>query len=394
MLTEKVIRGLQPRSTRYLVCDFDCLYIEVLPSGVKSWVYRRQDRKGGKTVKKVLGRYPEMSLYNARLGRDEARDALNKVQMDRGLSKTQPTFMELAEEWLDKKCRPSTTEKNSIRQKSRLDRLVYPVLGGTRVPDVSAPAVLSPLRKIENDGFSDLPHDVMQMIGQILRYGIATGRGDRDVTADLRGALTPSREQHRASITKPEEVGALMRAIDALPRSLVKDSLLFNAYVFARPGEVRKAEWSEFNLEKKEWHIPAEKMKMRRPHIVPLSTQALKIISSLWPLTRAGRYVFPSARTPDRPMSDMALMAVLRRLGYAKGEMTVHGLRSMASTNLNEHGWPVDAIERQLAHVEGNRIRAAYNYAQFMDIRRPMMQWYADYLDALRDGQPLPEKPT
>jgi integrase len=220
-----------------------------------------------------------------------------------------------------------------------------------------------------------------------LRYAVATGRAERDPTADLRGALTPVKERHHASITDPKRVGELMRAIDGYRGSFItKCALRLAPLVFVRPGELRKAEWVEFDLDGAEWRIPAERMKAREQHIVPLAKQAVAILQELHALTGDKQHVFPGVRTNGRAMSENTVNAALRRLGYAKDEMTGHGFRSMASTLLNEQGWHRDAIERQLAHAERNNVRAAYNFAEHLPERRKMMQAWADYLDKLALG--------
>jgi integrase len=219
----------------------------------------------------------------------------------------------------------------------------------------------------------------------VFRYSIATGRANRDPSADLRDALKPVRSRHRAAITHPDQVGALLNAIDAFDGTfVVRSALQLGPLVFVRPGELRMAEWSEINLETAEWRIPAERMKMREAHIVPLSKQALTVLRELQPLTGHSRYVFPSIRTITRPMSDGTINAALRRLGYDSDQHVGHGFRAMASTLLNEMGWQPDVIERQLAHVPRNKVRAAYNRAQHLTERRKMMQAWADFLDRLR----------
>jgi len=230
--------------------------------------------------------------------------------------------------------------------------------------------------------------------GRVFRYAIATGRAARDPAADLRGALPPVREQHHPSITDPKQIGALLRALDGYEGNAVtKCALRLAPLVFVRPGELRKAEWTELDIDAVEWRIPGPRMKMGVPHVVPLSRQAKTIFEELRPCTGRGRYVFPSVRSNARPMSENTVNAALRRLGYSTHEMTGHGFRSMASTRLNELGWPADAIERQLAHAERNSIRAAYNYAEHLATRQKMMQAWADYLDTLRcppgHGQPI-----
>ena len=228
-------------------------------------------------------------------------------------------------------------------------------------------------------------HRAMRTCGKIFRYAIATGRGERDITADLREAIPPHTAKHHATITDPREVGKLLRALENYQGQFpVACALKLSPLVFVRPGELRCAEWGEFDLDNAEWRIPAERMKMREQHIVPLARQAVEILAELRGVTGTGKFLFPSVRTGARPMSNNTVNAALRRLGYAKDEMTGHGFRSMASTLLNEQGWNRDAIERQLAHAERNSVRAAYNFAEFLPERRKMMQSWADYLDGLR----------
>jgi integrase len=235
----------------------------------------------------------------------------------------------------------------------------------------------------------------MQNCGQVFRYAVATGRAERDPTGDLRGALPPPKEKHHASIIEPKRIGGLLRAIDDYEGFfIIKCALRLAPLVFVRPGELRKAQWREIDFDKAEWRIPAERMKMREQHIVPLSRQAVEILRELEPLTGRGipakpdapRYVFPSARSRERPMSENAVLAALRRMGYPKEEMTGHGFRSMASTLLHERGWNHQVIERQLAHAERNAVSAAYNFAEHLPERWKMMQAWADYLDALKAG--------
>jgi integrase len=247
--------------------------------------------------------------------------------------------------------------------------------------------LLSVLRKIEGRGTHETAHRAKQHCGRVFRFAVATSRAERDITADLRGALAPVSSRHRAALTEPARIGELLRAIETYQgQPITAYALKLAPLVFVRPGELRAAEWSEFDLEASEWRIPAARMKMREPHIVPLSSQAVLILRDLQPLSGAGRYVFPSLRTPSRPMSNNTVNAALRRLGYSKDEMTGHGFRALASTCLNEQGWHPDLIELQLAHAERNKVRAAYNRAQRLSERRKMMQAWSDYLDRLRTG--------
>jgi len=282
---------------------------------------------------------------------------------------------------------PSWASNHASKITARLEKDVYPYIGNRPVNEVRAPELLSVLRRVENRGAIETAHRIRQHCGQVFRYAVATGRAERDPSQDLRGALQPSKTVHHASITEPKKVGGLMRAIDSYEGYQVsRCALQLAPLLFVRPGELRQAEWTEFDLDNAEWRIPADKMKMKQPHIVPLSTQAITILKDIHPLTGSGRYVFPSVRTRKRPMSENTVTGALRRLGYQSGEMTGHGFRSMASTLLNEQGWNRDAIERQLAHAERDEVRAAYNYAEHLPERKRMMQAWADYLDGLKNG--------
>lgn len=278
-------------------------------------------------------------------------------------------------------------ESHASRTLTRLENDIFPYLGNKLAGEITAPELLVALRRVENRGALETAHRILQVCGQIFRYAIATGRAERDIAADLKGALPPAKVKHHPSITDPKQIGALMRAIRGYPGSIITATALKLApLVFVRPGELRQAEWSEIDIDKAEWRIPAEKMKMNAPHIVPLSDQAISVLEEIMPVTGRDKYVFPSNRTITRPMSDNTINAALRRLSYGKDEMTGHGFRSMASTLLNEQGWDRDAIERQLAHSERDGVRAAYNYAEYLPKRKEMMQSWADYLDRLATG--------
>ena len=264
----------------------------------------------------------------------------------------------------------------------------YPAIGDRPIAEITAPELLSVLRKAEAGGRFETARRLRSTCGMVFRYAIATGRGERDPSVDLRGALTAPKVTHRPAIVDPADIGALLRAVedyDGLP--LTKAALKLAPLVFVRPGELRRAEWAEFDLERAEWRIPAAKMKMRRLHRVPLSKQALAIIHDLRPFSGGGQWLFPSVRSTSRPMSENTLNAALRRLGYSKEQMTAHGFKGLASTRLNEMGrWSPDAIERQLAHQESDDVRHAYMHAaEFWSERVRMMQAWADYLDELRD---------
>lgn len=392
-LTDTAVRKAKPNPKPYKLADERGMYLEVMPNGSKYW--RMKYRHSGKEKRLALGVYPDVSLADARDRRDQARKQLANG-VDPGAAKqaakrtakaeTQDSFEALAREWFAKYS-PSWAAGHSEKIIRRFERDIFPWIGSRPIAQITAPDLLAVLRRIESRGAIDTAHRAHQNCGQVFRYAVATGRAERDPSGDLRGALSPSRKRHHASITDSKEIGALMRAIDSYQGSFVtKCALRLAPRLFVRPGELRKAEWSEFDLDNSEWRIPAEKMKMRVPHIVPLSAQALAVLRELYALTGDGQYAFPGARSSTRPMSENTVNGALRRLGYGKEDLTGHGFRSMASTLLNEQGWHRDAIERQLAHAERDSVRAAYNYAEHLPERRKMMQHWADYLDALASG--------
>lgn len=263
-----------------------------------------------------------------------------------------------------------------------------PIIGERPIAEISAAEVLAVLRKVEVRGRLETARRLRSTIGSVFRYAIATARADNDPTFALRGALTTPKVKPRAAVIEPRAVGALLRSVwDYDGQPVTKAALQLMAYLFPRPGELRLAEWPEFDFEAAVWSIPAPRMKMRRPHKVPLPSQAIAILTQLRDITGSGRLVFPSVRSKLRPISDNTLNAALRRLGYSQDEATAHGFRATASSLLNESGlWHADAIERQLAHEDGDAVRRAYARAEFWDERVRMMQWWADKLDALREG--------
>jgi integrase len=340
-----------------------------------------------------LGSYPDLSLAKAIEKRDDLRkmivagiDPSQAKKAQKASDSGADSFETIAREWFEK-FSPIWSPSHGERIIRRLERDIFPWIGKRPVNEIKAPELLSVLRRIESRGAVETAHRASQNCGQVFRYAIATGRAERDPSGDLKGAIPPTKTKHHASITDPLEIGKLLRAIDGYSGGLiVRCALRIAPMVFVRPGELRQAEWSEIDFDKAEWVIPGIRMKMKEKHIVPLSRQALEILRELHPLTEESRYIFPSPRTFDRPMSDNAILAALRSMGYTGDMMTGHGFRSMASTLLNEQGWNRDAIERQLAHAERDEIRAAYNYAQHLPERKKMMQAWADYLDSLRKG--------
>lgn len=389
-LTHVAIKNAKPKEKAYKLSDEKGLFLFITPTGGKYW--RLKYRFGGKEKKLAFGVYPEVSLAEAREKRDKARKMIAE-NIDPGIVKqaskrasvlaSENSFQAVALEWYAK-FSTKWVPNHADRTLRRLEKDVFPCIGKRPINEIKAPELLTVLRRVENRGAIETAHRIQQICGQVFRYGIATGRADRDISNDLRGALPPTRKRHHATIIDPKKIAELLRAIQSYEGYFVtKCALQLAPLFFVRPGELRKAEWEEINFETAEWRIPAEKMKMRATHIVPLSTQAISILKELQNFTGHGQYVFPSIRTLRRPMSDNTVLGALRRLGYAKDEMTGHGFRSMASTLLNEQGWNRDAIERQLAHAERNNIRAAYNYAEYLPERRKMMQHWADYLEAL-----------
>ena len=392
-LSETRIRAAKSKERPYKLFDERGLFMLVTPTGGRLW--RLRYRIGALEKLISLGAYPDVTLKRAREKRDEARiliadDIDPSAQRKAQRAALLDTFEGVAQEWLALHSKSLSPETLSILG-ARLNSALYPYLGSRPVAAITAQELLVVIRRIEARGRHETAHRVRALAGRVLRFAVATGRAQHDVAADLRDALAPVRSRNFASVTDPARVGELMRAIDGYTGYPVTAlALKLAPLVFVRPGELRAAEWSEFDLPNAEWRIPAVRMKMKEPHIVPLARQAIAIVRELEPLARGGRYLFPSLRTRDRPMSENTINAALRRLGYSSEEQTGHGFRSMASTLLNEQGFPPDVIELQLAHTERNKVRAAYNKAQRLPERRKMMQAWADYLDGLRAGGSSP----
>ncbi|MFC1665529.1 tyrosine-type recombinase/integrase [Pseudomonadota bacterium] len=392
-LTDTGIRNAKPREKQHKLYDAQGLYLLITPNGGKWW--RHKYRVAGKEKLLSLGTYPEVSLKLAREKRDEHRRLLankedpgehRKIRKREDLALSNNSFEVIAREWHTKMSR-KWSDGHAGDVLRRLDKDLFPWLGNEPLQKIAAPDLLETLRRIEKRGAIETAHRTLQYCGQIFLYAIATGRGERNPAADLKGALPPVKKTRMASILEPKRIGELLNAIDGYSGEFVtRCALQLAPLLFVRPGELRKAEWREFDLDQAEWRIPPQKMKARRPHTVPLSRQAVAILNELQPLTGKCKYVFPGIRTKSRPMSENTVNAALRRMDFAKEEMTGHGFRSIASTLLNEQGWSSDAIERQLAHVESNEVRAAYNHAQHLPERREMMQAWSNYLMNLRKG--------
>ncbi|MFO1465884.1 MAG: integrase arm-type DNA-binding domain-containing protein [Steroidobacteraceae bacterium] len=388
-LTETAIRAAKPTHKPYKRFDGQGLYLLVMPTGGRLW--RFKFRSGGKEKLLSLGSYPDVSLKQARAKRDAMRSEVANGADPAARRKSEKlsdadSFEALAREWLEGQ-RHAFTVSTFQKAERLFERAIYPYLGAKPIKVIDAPAILEVLRRLETRGLNETAHRAKQRCGQVFRYAVATGRASRDPTADLRDALAPVVVTNHAAITDPSGVRDLLRAIDGYQgQPAVNAALKLAPYVFVRPGELRKADWCEFSLDgaDPEWRIPAARMKMRDAHVVPLSRQAVAILKDLQPLTGPDGLVFPSITSAVRPISENTLNAALRRLGYPKEQMSSHGFRTLASTNLNEQGFHPDLIELQLAHKERNKVRAAYNKATRLAERRKMMQAWADFLDALK----------
>lgn len=399
-LTDTALKAAKPTGKSQRLFDGAGLYLEISPSGGKWWRFKY--RFDTKEKRLSLGVYPEVSLKEARERRDEMRRLIangvdpginRKIQKAAKLDRSANSFEAIAREWFAKHS-PGWADTHSSKIIRRLEKDVFPWIGGRPISEISAPEVLSVLRRIEGRGTLDTAHRAGGNCSQVFRYAIATGRAERDPVPDLRGALPPARGGNFAAITDPSKVGALLRAIDAFEGTFVVQSALRLApLVFVRPGELRRALWDEFDFDRAEWRYWVTKTKTE--HSVPLSAQALKILDELQPLTGHGKHVFPG-RDPKQPMSDAAINAALRRLGYdTKTEITGHGFRAMARTILAEelHQKP-EVIEHQLAHKVPDALGTAYNRTKFLKERKAMMQLWADYLDKLKAGATIIHLPA
>lgn len=396
-LTDTEIRKAKPKLKTFKMFDRDGLYIEISPKGGKWW--RWKYHHGGKENRLSLGVYPEVGLKSARdrcfVLRQKLAEGIDPGVVRKAEKQSLgggDSFEAIAREWVGKFA-STWSASHGDRILIRFEKDVFPWLGRRPIAEIKAADLLAVMRRIASRGALETAHRAIQSCGQVFRYAVATSRADRDPTGDLRGSMPTPKEKHHASITEPRRVGELLRAIDGYEGFFVtKCALRLAPLVFVRPGELRQAVWSEFDFDAAEWRIPGERMKMREQHIVPLSRQAIEILRELEPMTNrplqgkpdAPRYVFPGGQSRERPMSNNAVLAALRRMGYPKEEMTGHGFRSMASTLLHEKGWNHQAIERQLAHAERNAVSAAYNYAEHLPERRKMMQAWSDYLDKLK----------
>jgi len=391
-LSATEVKNSKPSSKPYKLFDGNGLFLLIKPSGSKGWRFKY--RFGSKEKQLSFGPYPTVTLADARVKREVSLKQLD-MGIDPSMAKKAEklaleeqqanTFKRLAEEWYAQQETLAATTMYLLRRRLELD--VFPAIGCVSISELTPRMILEGvLRPMENRGVNEMTHRTKSLISRILRYGVACGYVDRDFTVDLRGALKPIQKDHHSAITEPIKIGALLRAIDEYDgSSVVKTALRLAPLFFVRPGELRNAEWNEVDFERGLWTIPAEKMKMKQSHLVPLSNQSISILRELNPVTSRSTYLFPSHRSNTRPLSNNAINAALRRMGYGKEEMTGHGFRAMARTLLDEvlHV-RLDYIEHQLAHAVRDPLGRAYNRTTHLEERKKMMQLWADYLDQLK----------
>ena len=393
-LTELQVRSAKPRPKIAKLSDGGGLQLWVTPDGAKRW--RLAYRFAGCQKLLAIGVYPSFGLKEARAAREKAKRLLadgvdpSEVRKQAKIAKANAadnTFAAIAAELVDKKRREQKAAV-TVAKAEWLLGLALPALGNRAIREIAAPEILAVLRTVESRGKLETAKRLRATVGQVFRYAVATGRANSDPTGALSGAIAAPVIKHRAAIIAPKPFGALLRAMAAYegaPETVAALELL--ALTFVRPGELRSAEWSEFEFDGAIWSIPAKKMKMRRPHLVPLSPRAVEVLRELHAITGKGQFLFPSVRSVKRCMSENTINAALRRLGFKTDEMTAHGFRSAASSILNESGlWNPDAIEQQLAHVDADSVRRAYARADFWDERVKMMNWWAEKCEELRSG--------
>lgn len=390
-LTDVAIRNAKARAKPYKLAAGGGLYVLVTPDGGKYW--RLKYRFAGKEKLLALGVYPDVRGAEAREKRDAAKhqlkehldpSAVRKAQKYATATATANTFEAIAREWIELQ-RNRWTADHAARVLGSLEDEVFLDLGARPISDIMAPELLATLRKIEARGALETAQRVLQRCDAVFRYAVTTGRAERSPAADLKGALKAPKRSNRAALSAAD-LPEFLRKLDAYDGQLqTRLALKLQVLTWVRPGELRAAEWAEFDVDKAEWRIPAERMKMRAPHVVPLSRQAIAVLEELRPLTGKGRFLFPNQHTPGACISDNTMLYALYRMGY-HSRATGHGFRATASTILNEQGWRADAIERQLAHAERNKVRAAYHRSEYLEERRKMMQAWADFIDGLGAG--------
>ena len=392
-LTAIQIKNASPKEKDYKLFDGGGLFLLVRKDGSKYW--RQKYRFGGKEKQLAIGVYPDVQLKEARERHDNAKrqlrdnidpSAAKQAQKRAQAESSANSFEAIGIEWYQK-TQHEWSDNHKTKVEWMLTKNLYPWIGNRPILEITAPELLKTLRRIESRGALETAKRTKQVAGKVFRYAIATGRAERDPSQDLKDALAKPVKKHLAAVTDPKKVGTLLLALDGYEGTLpVKTALKLAPLLFVRPGELRHAEWSEIDLEAAEWVIPAHKMKTKAEHLVPLCKQAIEALLELHPLTGSSQYVFPSARSPRRPMSNNSVLAAMRRMGIDKDEMSGHGFRAMARTILDEKlKFRPDIIEHQLAHAVKDPNGRAYNRTSFIEERTEMMQRWADYLDSLRE---------
>ena len=392
-LTDLAIKGAKPKEKSYKLSDGGGLYIEISPAGGKWWRYKY--RFNGKESRLSLGTYPDVGLKEARnlhaIERKKLASGIDpsesrKTQKAASKLNADNSFEVIAREWWEAHMKnKAATHKDKVIR--RFELYLFPWIGSKPIADITAPQMLQAVKRIENLNKLETAHRALQTAGQVFRYAVQTGRAIRDVTADLKGALPASSIKHMAAFTEPKQIAELLRAIDGFNGTLtVQCALKLSPLVFTRPSELRRAKWNDIDLESGEWRYFVSKT--QTDHLVPLSTQAIEILRTIHPVSGHGEYVFQGGHSPLRPMSEAAINAALKRMGYdTKTQITGHGFRAMARTALHERlNFEPYVIEHQLAHKVPDTLGAAYNRTKFIDKRKIMMQAWADYLDELKAG--------
>ncbi len=393
-ITDTRIKTAKPKEKPYKLTDGGGLYLQIQPTGAKYWrlAYRYTDKQ--KTL--AIGVYPEITLAQARLDRDKARKLLasgtdpatamsKRVKKKQQLIKTENSFEAIAREWHENEREGWSKDYASSVIKS-MGKEVFPYIGHIPLKELTAPLVLEVLRKVESRDALELASKTLQRCSAVFRFAIQTGRAEYNPVTDLKGALKTRKVIHRAALSRADlpEFLTKLSAYDGHMQTRLALNLV--VLTFVRTGEIRGARWDEFDLDRAEWRIPAERMKMRSEHIVPLSQQALATLDELKPLSGHRELLFPSEKTWKKPISENTMLYAMYRMGY-HGTATVHGFRATASTILNESGFKSDVIERQLAHAERNKVRAAYNRSEYLEERKKMMQWWADFLEGIKNNK-------
>jgi len=381
-LTETKIKTLKPKKNSYRIADGEGLALEVRPNGCKYWRYRYRNNKNKGTMK-TIGQYPYVSLKEAR---EKIRNIKESLEKDDIVDENELKLENIARDWFAK-TKEIWSESTFGYKDSILNKDILPFIGKNNIRNITQKNLIECLRRIENRNALDTVKKARTILRDIFNYAIAMGFIENNIVYNITHALKKHKEKNYSTFTDPKDVRILLRAIDNYHGSfIVKCALKFFVLTFNRPGPTRMLEWSEISFNDKMWYCPASKMKMKREHLIPLSSQAIEILKEVQCLTVNGKYVFPSLTSKNRPLSDNTFTTALRRMGFDKKEIVAHGIRQTASTMLNEAGWPSLVIERQLAHIDKNKVRNAYNKAEYLEIRKVMMEWWADYLWELKES--------